>query len=82
MQAHPILRTVYDESARTLDILFATGKLNRYASVPADLGQGLRCASAKGAYFAHRIRNRFPATLLTHSGALQGPEGQRVAQLV
>jgi len=60
MLAHPILRIAYDANTLTLQILFATGKLYTYAGVPAELGCGMQRASAKGMYFAYRIRNRFP----------------------
>lgn len=59
MPSSVIRRFHYDPATCTLDVLFVTGRLYRYAEVPADLAERFRGAFAKGRFFNARIRDRF-----------------------
>jgi hypothetical protein len=59
MPSSVIRRFHYDAAQQTLDVLFVTGRVYRYADVPADLVERFRGAFAKGRFFNARIRDRF-----------------------
>jgi hypothetical protein len=82
MPAYPILRHTYDPAAQVLVIRFATGKLYRYDGVPQDLANDFRAASAKGMFFTHRIKGKYPVTISAGSAGHEGAERKRIAQLV
>lgn len=49
----------YDESTRSLDVLFVSGLRYRYADVPQEVAEGLGAAPSMGVYFNDHIRDRF-----------------------
>lgn len=63
MPAHPILRTTYLADARTLQIVFVTGKMHSFAPVPPEIAEAMRRSPSKVEFFAHRIRERFPVAI-------------------
>jgi hypothetical protein len=52
----------YDAAARTLLIVFQSGRRYRYLDVPAQTVNELRSAFAKGEFFNAHIRGRFAYT--------------------
>lgn len=80
MPAHPILRTTYLANVQTLEVVFVTGKLHSFAAVPLEVAEAMRRSSAKGQFFAHRIRGRFPVTISEAGAARSGLHGD--AQLI
>ena len=54
----------YQAEARTLDILFTTGRRYRYRDVPPEAAEDLRAAFSKGRHFNARIRGRYKFTEL------------------
>lgn len=59
MPSAVIRRFRYDPASRTLDVVFVTGRVYRYAEVPPDLAERFRAAFSKGRFFNARIRDRF-----------------------
>jgi hypothetical protein len=49
----------YDEAAKTLLIVFQSGRRYRYLDVPPQTFRDMRAAFAKGPYFNAHIRDRF-----------------------
>jgi len=49
----------YDEAARTLLIIFQSGRRYRYLHAPAETVDEMRAAFAKGVFFNARIRGRY-----------------------
>ena len=49
----------YDETSRTLLIVFQSGRRYRYLDVPAEVFEKMRTAFAKGVFFNTYIRERF-----------------------
>ena len=69
MQRHPvqsrsIITVGYDPVVQVLDIEFHTGRIYRYAGVPEHVHEELLAAPSIGAYVAHHIKPRYPATEL------------------
>ena len=52
-------RIEYDESARELDIVFASGKTYRYFGVPPDVYADLLDAESKGEFFNDAIKDLY-----------------------
>lgn len=59
MPSTAIKSVVYHPAEHQLDIEFVTGRLYRYADVPATVAEALRTAQSKGSFFNHFIRDRF-----------------------
>lgn len=59
MPSTAIRAAFYDPQARALDLTFVTGRRYRYFAVPDAVAEGFRAARSKGAFFNHRIRDRF-----------------------
>lgn len=57
-----ILSIGYDKRTKTLEVMFKSGGLYRYANVPEVTYQSLMAAQSKGEFFARWIKNSFPAT--------------------
>jgi hypothetical protein len=49
----------YDESSRTLEILFRSGGLDQYFDVPPQEHRGLMNASSHGNYLHNHIKGRY-----------------------
>ena len=49
----------------TLDLVFRSGAIYRYFSVPTRVVDELMAATSKGAYFNRHVRNRFRSQRLT-----------------
>ena len=54
----------YQPSRRSLDLLFGSGRLYRYANVPAHIAHGFAAAAFKGRFYNSEIRNRYACTQL------------------
>lgn len=54
----------YQPGRRSLDLLFGSGRLYRYANVPAHVAHGLAEAAFKGRFYNSEIRNRYACTQL------------------
>lgn len=54
-----IARARYDAETSSLDITFQSGKIYRYARVPAGVYEDLLAANSKGTFFNDQIRGRF-----------------------
>lgn len=59
MPSTAIRSVVYHPAEHSLDIEFVTGRLYRYADVPARVAEGMRTARSKGGYFNRCIRDHF-----------------------
>ncbi len=49
----------YDAPAKTLAIVFTSGRRYRYFDVPANVFQAMEAAASKGEVFNDQIRDRF-----------------------
>ena len=59
VESSMMTRVQYDEDARELDIVFATGKTYRYLDVPPEIYIGLLGAESKGKFFNEEIKDVF-----------------------
>lgn len=64
MPSSVIRAFAYSVEARTLDILFTTGRRYRYHDVPPEAAEALRAAFSKGRHFNARIRDHYRFTEL------------------
>ena len=60
MPSSVIRRFTYEPKSRSLDIEFVSGRLYRYAPVPAEVAEAFRAAFSKGRFFNARIRDAYP----------------------
>jgi len=60
LQSSVLAAAEYFPELPALDIVFNTGELYRYFTVPSSLYQDLLEADSKGAFFNAHIRNQFP----------------------
>ena len=65
MPSSVIRRFDYDPRAQALDVEFVSGRLYRYADVPAEVAEAFREAASKGRFFNARIRDHYPFKELT-----------------
>ncbi len=72
MPSTVIRRFHHDPTARTLDVLFVTGRVYRYAEVPEEIVERFRAAFAKGRFFNAHIRDRFACVELAPDEAVLG----------
>ena len=66
MPSSVIRRFSYDAAARRLRVIFVSGDVYDYETVPPDVVEDFRAAFSKGIYFNTRIRDRFPHREVTH----------------
>ena len=59
MPSTVIRQLQYDPRGRTLDVEFVSGRLYRYAGVPAQVAADFRAAFSKGGFFNKRIRDAY-----------------------
>ncbi len=59
MPSSVIRRFHYDEAARRLTVVFASGAIYAYRDVPAVVAAGLETAESKGRFFGEAIRDRY-----------------------
>lgn len=61
MPSSVIKAFAYDGERQILTITFVSGRVYAYRDVPAEVGEGLKLAFAKGEYFNRAIRDQFVA---------------------
>jgi hypothetical protein len=49
----------YEPDRERLTVTFVTGRIYEYFDVPPDEAAAFQSAASKGAYFNHRIRDRY-----------------------
>ena len=64
MPSTVIRRALYDPDARSLTILFTTGRQYIYTDVPLEVADAFRAAFSKGRYFNAHIRDNYDFTEL------------------
>ena len=69
LQSRAIVSAGYDPESRTLELEFASGRIYRYADVPAGTYEWLLRAPSKGGYFARMINERYAYRDVTEPAA-------------
>jgi hypothetical protein len=69
-QSSVLAVTEYFPNLQTLDVVFTSGEIYRYSTVPLPLYQDLLEADSKGTFFNAHIRNHFPFQHVGSSNAL------------
>ena len=69
LQSRAIVSAGYDPASRTLELEFASGRIYRYADVPAGTYEWLLRAQSKGGYFARMINERYAYSDVTEPAA-------------
>jgi hypothetical protein len=74
-QSSVLAATEYFPNLQTLDVVFTTGEVYRYSTVPLPLYQDLPEADSKGIFFNTHIRNQFPFQHLGNLNTLSADAG-------
>jgi KTSC domain-containing protein len=59
MPATAIRNLIYEPAKRELSVTFVSGRRYVYAEVPSDVFDAFKTAASRGAFFNHRIRDRY-----------------------
>lgn len=68
MPSSVIRRFSYDEAARRLRVIFVSGDVYEYETVPPEVVGDFRAAFSKGRFFGPNIRDRYPYRRVEKSG--------------
>lgn len=60
MPSAVIRRFAYDEPSRRLRVVFTSGDVYDYETVPPDVVEDFRATFSKGRFFGPNIRDRYP----------------------
>jgi hypothetical protein len=69
MPSSAIRHLIYDPVIRELRVTFTSGRRYAYAQVPPEVHAAFSSAASRGAFFNHRVRDRFEYRELPRSGA-------------
>jgi hypothetical protein len=75
-QSSVLAATEYLPEPQTLDIVFTSGEVYRYSTIPLLLYQNLLEADSKGSFFNAYIRNQFPFQYLGNSNTISADAAQ------
>ena len=70
VESSALATVAYDEVQELLQLGFCSRAVYQYYGVPATVHQALLSAPAKGRYFNHAIRGRFPYRLIPDGNAV------------
>jgi len=59
MPSTAIRNLIYEPAKRELSVTFVSGRRYVYAEVPSDVFDAFKTAASRGAFFNHRIRDRY-----------------------
>ncbi|OYU88705.1 MAG: KTSC domain-containing protein [Bradyrhizobiaceae bacterium PARB1] len=68
MPSTAIRHLSYSASTRELRVTFTSGRRYAYAQVPPEVHEAFRTAPSRGAFFNHRVRDRFSYREIERSG--------------
>ncbi|MGM4928755.1 KTSC domain-containing protein [Tardiphaga sp. 619_E2_N8_5] len=69
MPSTAIRHVTYDPVSREMRVTFTSGRRYAYAQVPPEVHAAFSSAASRGAFFNHRIRDRFAYRELPRSGS-------------